>query len=404
MKYKIIIFFVLFLLFMMIIILTSCPSAQNKNESYRNDTVALTKSWERAISNQQIPDGLTSLRAADCGKCHQTIYNEWKLSTHAVAFEDTQFQMEMKKDGVYACLNCHTPLQNQQENIVTGLINGDYRHPVQVKNPLFDSVLKQESITCGSCHIREGKIIGPIGSTNAPHRTIRDTVFLSERLCIGCHNVVDEFNPTLVCTFETGDEWKKNWASKSGKTCITCHMPEMKREIAVGTGIRISHLHFFPGSGIPKFKGAGVKGFNGLIVKEDTLKHIYKKGEIIRYTLHLKNENAGHNVPTGDPERYFLITFTLTDKNDSVLKDEKFRVGEQWQWYPVAKKLSDNNIQPLEERAYTFDYKHFQKGKISLTVKVTKHRMSEENAKTDNLNDYPLSITVFEKLYMIEVN
>lgn len=381
-----------------------CSNTESaQNELAQSDTIPLTKHWEIAIPNQVVPKGLVSLSAKDCGSCHSEIYEEWQKSTHAVAFQDLQFQAEWKKDNITVCLNCHTPLQNQQEFIVTGLLNGDYKTPAKTTNPHFDKSLQQESITCASCHVREGNVIGKSGNTNAPHKTVRDAEFLSEKLCISCHNVVDELNPALVCTFETGDEWEKNRASKSDKTCITCHMPEIKREIADYYGIRTSHVHFFPGSGIPKFKGSDVKGLNGLVVKEDSLSPSYKKGEFIRYKLHLKNAKAGHNVPTGDPERYFLVTFTLKDKDGAILKEEKFRIGEEWQWYPAAKKISDNNMQPHEERTYQFDYKLIKKGKIILTVKVTKHRMSEENAKADNLNDYPLFINVFEKQYTKEV-
>jgi hypothetical protein len=52
----------------------------------------LTRSWERAIPMQDTPDGLSSLRAAECGECHTTIYEEWKTSAHAQALADPQFQ------------------------------------------------------------------------------------------------------------------------------------------------------------------------------------------------------------------------------------------------------------------------------------------------------------------------
>lgn len=426
-------FFILeiIILFQLTFVLSICTN-NNSNEqtSTINDTTALTKHWEKAIPNQLIPKGLASLKAEDCGQCHQEIYSEWKQSTHALAFQDLQFQAEWKKDGkIFVCINCHTPLQNQQEFIVTGLINKDYHQPVKKKNPYFDKSLQQESIGCATCHIRNGNVIGTIGNTNAPHKTIVDKKFLSEKLCIGCHNVVDELNPVLVCTFETGDEWKNNWASKAGKTCITCHMPATIREIANGFGERKSHFHNFPGSGIPKFKGMKVSGLNGLEIKcqvetpdntEGTIRKSYKKGEIIKYKLILKNSFAGHSVPTGDPERFFIVSFKIRDTDGNILEEKQYRIGEEWQWYPKAKKISDNNLKPLEEREFGFEYQipkpsfnppkgekeegggKVRKDSLFLNVTVSKHRMTKENAEIANLlEDYPLSIIIFEEQFSI---
>ena len=52
----------------------------------------LTKSWEKAIPQQEIPQGLTSLSAKYCATCHLKHYQEWLLSTHAHAWSDLQFQ------------------------------------------------------------------------------------------------------------------------------------------------------------------------------------------------------------------------------------------------------------------------------------------------------------------------
>lgn len=392
-------------LFVLISALSNCNnSRQYEKQLVTTDTIPLKKHWEKAVPHQIIPQGLASLKAEDCGKCHQEIYDEWKQSIHAVAFQDLQFQAEWKKDDIYACLNCHTPLQNQQEFIVSGLIGGDYKQPVQQSNPHFDKTLQKEGITCATCHVRDGNVIGTIGNTNAPHKTIKDIEFLSEKLCTDCHNVVDELNDVLVCTFETGDEWKNNWASKSGKTCISCHMPETDRPIVLGFGKRISHSHHFAGSGIPKFYGMNAKGLNGLEIRADSLKKEYSVGEELKYSLILKNNFAGHKVPTGDPERFFLIRFEIQDAEGNVLEEKQNRIGERWQWYPVAKQLSDNNLNPLEERKFDFSYRLPYKKDLNLTVEITKHRMTKENAELMGILDkYPLAVSVFKQSYQIHL-
>ena len=58
----------------------------------------LRSDYAHPIPFQKIPDGLTSLTAESCGQCHREIYEEWKSSIHARAFEDPYFQAYWKKD------------------------------------------------------------------------------------------------------------------------------------------------------------------------------------------------------------------------------------------------------------------------------------------------------------------
>ncbi|MBK8513333.1 MAG: hypothetical protein IPL56_14000 [Saprospiraceae bacterium] len=364
----------------------------------------LTKSWEKAIPQQEIPQGLTSLSAKYCATCHLKHYQEWLLSTHAHAWSDLQFQSELKKESSpFMCINCHIPLQNQQEYIIQGLIDGDIYKPVKTINDHFDKSLQSEGITCASCHVRDGAIIGPHGSDKAPHKTIKDTIFLSEQLCIGCHNASAVLTPTLACTFETGDEWKAGpyWGKRN---CISCHMDTTHREIAPGYGSKLNHQHYFAGSGIPKFDSIESKIKNGLAIYPATLKPAYMAGDTIRFVLKVKNEFAGHRVPTGDPERFFNITFTLKNESDTVRSTQTDRIGERWEWYPEAKKIDDNNLFPNEERSFYFTFKPTEKEKLKLSVIVSKHRLNQESADYNKLGkNYPLSITIFEKEFLTVV-
>ncbi len=381
-----------FLFIIVIILLVGC----------RPKVHPLTNSWEKAIPNQEIPRGLNSLSAEHCGTCHVQHYEEWKLSTHAHAWTDLQFQAELKKESSpYLCINCHIPLQNQQEFIVTGLVDGDVYQPVKQPNPKYDHALKQEGINCASCHVRNNVIVGPTGSTKAPHATVKDPEFLSESLCISCHNATAVVTPSLACSFETGDEWKAG-PYADHKTCIDCHMESVTREVVEGYGKRASRRHYFPGSGIPKFDTVKSISLNGMGYYPGDFKLSYQAQDSLHYQLTLVNESAGHKLPSGDPERFYLINFKLTNSADSILMEKTERIGEQWQWYPEAKKLSDNNMLPLERRTYQFDYQSMKSDELRLDVIVTKHRMNQESADYNKLGeDYPLFITEFEKTYNI---
>ncbi len=375
---------------------------QCKNDARNMES--LTNSWDIAVPNQEIPEGLTSLSSEQCGVCHQQHYKEWKYSTHSHAWTDLQFQAEIKKESSpFMCINCHIPLQNQQEYIVEGLIDGDIYKPIKKRNPKFDKDLQKEGVNCASCHVRNNTIIGPTGTSRAPHKTVKDATFLSENLCISCHNAVAVITPTLACTFETGDEWKSG-PYYGEKNCISCHMESVNREIVAGFGKKPSRLHYFAGSGIPKLDTAETKALSGLCIYPSTLKKTYSIKESIIFNLKVINEFAGHKLPTGDPERFYNISFILKNEVDKVVSTKTERIGEQWEWYPEAKKIADNNLLPKEERIFTFSYQAIKKGKLKLFVKVTKHRLSQESADYNKLTDnYPLFITIFENEYVLEV-
>ena len=377
--------------------LASCNNSTGRIEP-------LKESWEKAVPHQEIPEGLASLSSEHCGACHQSHYNEWKISTHAHAWTDQQFQAELKKESSpFMCINCHIPLQNQQEYIVTGLVDGDIYQPVKELNPNFDKALQQEGINCAACHVRNNAVIGPTGTSKAPHKTIKDPDFLSEKLCLSCHNVTAVVTETLHCTFETGDEWKAGPYFET-KNCISCHMDTIKREIVPGYAPRQSHLHYFSGSGIPKTIYDSTTMLNGLSYEPSVLNQEYAVGKSLLFSLKVKNEFAGHKVPTGDPERFILIEFILTNSKGEELKKTTNRIGEVWEWYPKAKKISDNNFLPGEERTYEFDYEPREKGYLNLQVAITKHRLNQESADYNGLTEtYPLYDTIYSKYYPIQV-
>ena len=388
-------------LFVILLTFTFCSDSKKTNNS---NIQPLTKSWEKVIPHQELPDGIGSLSAKQCGICHQDHYKEWQQSTHAHAWTDLQFQAELKKESSpFMCINCHIPLQNQQEYIIEGLIDGDIYQPVKKKNPKFDKALQQEGINCASCHVRDGAIIGPTGTKKAPHKTVKDTKFLSESLCISCHNAIAVITPTLACSFETGDEWKAG-PYYGDQTCIDCHMQATEREVMKGMGNRPSRIHNFAGSGIPKFDTVTTNIKNGLEFYPSSLQKSFGLNDSVRYMFKVKNEHAGHKVPTGDPERYFLIHFELKNRSGEIVASKTDRIGEEWQWHPAVKKLSDNNLLPGEERSFEFSALAPQKGSYRVSVEVTKHRMNQKAASYNKLGaNYPTFISIYKKEYSVRI-
>ncbi len=376
-----------FYIIYLILFLTGCQWTTS-------EITPLTNFWDKAIPYQEIPKGLHSLSAKSCGECHVAHYREWQKSTHSQAWTDVQFQAEIKKkNSPTMCINCHIPLANQQEELTQGYVDGDVFRPVSHPNTKFDYSLQQEGITCAACHVRNNKIVGPTGAPNAPHATVKDTTHLSEQLCISCHNAVSVITPSLVCSFETGDEWKNGPYPTKNKNCKTCHMEVTHRAIVSKGEPRKSHYHTFPGSGIPKASTHHPDRLEGL---DYELHQIHENGKPT-ISLTLTNRNAGHRVPTGDPERFIIIHF-YTLLNQEVVDSMTYRIGEVWEWSPKAKKISDNNLFPLESRTFDYQVSLPPGDQASVLVKVTKHRGTITNREYNKISkDYPLSITVFEE-------
>jgi hypothetical protein len=384
-------------------IVTACnPLSENGKIVAGQKITPLTRTWELAVDIGGIPKGLDSVSALECGECHVDFYREWSTSTHSKAWQDYQFQEEWKKNKkIFVCINCHTPLKEQQEFEVFGLIDGDHFQPHKRPNQKFDKNLQQESITCAVCHVRKGKIIGPFGNKKAPHAVIRDPDFLSEDLCKYCHQAIDMIRKDLICTFNTGTEWENSPYAKKNITCIDCHMPQVKRPLTpTSSRVRQNRRHLWRGSGIAKFKGEEQQALeffrSGLELMLTPSKTQYLPEDEGTVTVTYINQRAGHNIPTGDPERFITITFQLTDESGIVMHQENIRIGQVWEWVPKAKRISDNSLKPLERRTIDIDFKLPPKtGRYQFTAVVENHRILEQYAKDMNLiGRYPLKAEV----------
>jgi nitrate/TMAO reductase-like tetraheme cytochrome c subunit len=363
-----------------------------------------TNKWEVAVPQQEIPEGLISLSSKECGSCHESHYDEWQNSTHAMAWKDPQFQAEMAKESSpYMCINCHIPLQNQQEYVVTGLIDNDVYQPVSHKNPLFDQELQQEGINCAACHVRDGAVIGTTVSNMAPHKSIANKEFLSEQLCISCHNVVAEITAELVCSFETGDEWAAGPYFES-KNCISCHMPQINRPITKDSIAKPGTMHYFMGSGIAKHDTLNVERLDGLEFSFMGIMPDYNVDDSIALGVVVTNKFAGHKVPTGDPERFILTILSIHElSTNAMVSQDTFRIGEEWIWYPEAKKITDNNLLPDESREYFISSK-LPRGNYEFVLTSFKYRTTTALARYNKLPaTYPTHIKFYEKRMAFEV-
>ena len=337
-----------------------------------------------------IPEGLSSVSAKECGECHEEIYKEWSESMHAMAWTDPYYQVDYVYDGSQQiCLNCHIPLENQQANLVLGFKDKEKFKPVLKPNPDYDRTLRDEGVTCAVCHVKGDKIVGPFGTDNAPHPVIIDPEMTSGiKYCEKCHVVTgkrwDTFYKIPPCG--TVAEIKEGGQKID---CIGCHMPEVTRPMAVGMEARKGRKHLFLGGHHPET----VKG---------SLKVEYKKKinkENIKYTFALTNIGAAHYLPTGTPDRHLTLEIKLLDNRGSVIKEKIFKMKRYILWRPFIVDIKDTRLQYGKTEKYDFEFKMDSNNSPSvLDVTVIYHRLDEKRRqKIGFKNEEPIAYPIYKE-------
>jgi hypothetical protein len=319
------------------------------------------------------------------------IYEEWKTTIHANSWKDPYFQVDFKFDGSQQiCLNCHTPLENQQENLVLGFKYNNKFDPILKPNPKFNPSLQQEGVTCAVCHIEEGVILGPNDIETAPHPVRKDSRFTDgSGVCRRCHIV-------------KGDRWDVflklppcgNFAEieETGVkiNCVKCHMPKVKRAMATGAKERVGGRHLWRGGHDQDMVKKAIK----IELKEKTAQED-KKG----FTISLTNVGTEHRLPTGTPDRHLKVAFKLLNENKNVLKEKTIFLQRTILWRPFIIDLWDTRLKYNELRSYSFEFKMDNiPPPALLDVKVEYGLLREKQRRKIGYNNIePITYELFHK-------
>jgi hypothetical protein len=101
----------------------------------------------------------------------------------------------------------------------------------------------------------------------------------------------------------------------------------------------------------------------------------WKPGERVTFTLRLTNGGAGHKIPTGDPDRYFLTTFTERDATGKVVRTTSHKITRWIIWKPIIIEVFGNRIPPLKQKDYT--YRVTARKGHTLEVQVSYHILTQ---------------------------
>jgi nitrate/TMAO reductase-like tetraheme cytochrome c subunit len=166
-----------------------------------------------ALSNGCSMAPLTRVTSQDfpkpqaCSECHVDIYNEWKASPHAQAFINPRYLAATDDHTFEQCLPCHAP-----------------QPAITRSEPKVRTVSQDLGVTCVSCHLDQGAMVGPLPPTGMvkPHPIRVDpSPFEAGRLCGNCHQ------GTLA-------QWQAA-KTDSKVDCRECHMPAVERKTTQAT-------------------------------------------------------------------------------------------------------------------------------------------------------------------------
>lgn len=361
------------------------------------------------IDTSQSPAVLGKLTAKKCAICHQEFYNEWQTTIHSKAWTEPYFQTDWKFDGSqHSCRLCHTPLDNQQPQKVLEYRDTDKWDPVLEDNPDFDPKLQHEGVTCAACHYREGKIVGVLGNTNAPHpvKKLDDP----NQVCVRCHIVegdkwdtfwrfppcgtVAEIKssksqlPSNKITIK-GDTGERLVSDSSSLGCVECHMPLLKRPLVKGGVVRETRQHLWRGGHDPEM----VKNALTITFAEQEMTSKDKR----LFTLTIENTGAAHYVPTGTPDRHLTVQLRVLDKQNNVLDENTHKIIRSVMWRPFIVDLKDTRLPRWQPRSYQITLPEPNKA-VRVEAVVRYHLLNENRRQRIGYqNKSPIAYDVFSK-------
>lgn len=250
--------------------------------------------------------------SATCGQCHQEQYAQWstgsaegkttdamavvgggtaRASVHALTWQDALFRDEAAAMGdPTMCQRCHLPTTAFD----AGHSRGIYA-PVSRGTNAANAADGVACVTChlgndGIIHVAEGARSGlrHTGRIAEDEHEVRDDPWMgTSEFCATCHQ--DRVFGSFTDTFA---EWESG--PLTNKTCQDCHMQD--------------EGHAWPGGHSPQVRAAGLAV---AVPTAGTTGATFRVG--------LRNLHAGHNAPTGDTFRSYLVRVTVKDGAGAVV-------------------------------------------------------------------------------------
>ncbi len=382
------------------------------------------------VDTSQVPAVLGDLRAETCGACHPDFHAEWQTAIHSQAWTDPYFQADWQFDGSqHICRLCHTPLDRQQPHKVLGYRDKDKWDPVLADNPAFDPVLQHQGVTCAACHYRDGKIVGVMGDTAAPHpvKKLADP----NEVCVRCHVVGGErwdtffrFPPCGTVAEIAGSQCRipppadlerlarlltpaelaemqrqrpvTGGAGPSGELaatdvaalgCVRCHMPPTRRPLVEGGKVRNVHRHLWRGGHDPAMVRSALRA--------ELVEMPGKDSRQRRVSFTLVNAGAAHYVPTGTPDRHLTVELRALDRQGKVIEAQHHTLKRTVLWRPFIIDLWDTRLPRWQPRSFEME---LTRDAVAVEAVVRYHLLDERRRKRIGyINKEPIAYEVLRR-------
>lgn len=324
--------------------------------------------------------------AAECGKCHVEIYQEWAQSYHGRAMSDPlflEFSADINKEE---CIRCHAPVALRVAGFVTPIARTEHR---------------EDAVSCLTCHQSGGGVAGPhaglSGACNPVHDPDQTDVV---KMCFVCHNQHDTGNEWLRGPYSPNAPAPRSHAEKN---CLDCHMEKVFRPLVPGGEKRWGRRHNWPGGHDPRHLRKAAK----LHVDVTPL-----DAGGVRVKASVENVGAGHAIPTDARHRSFDTYVKIVEADGTVLLDPidplqqgRAHVGNYRLQYRNS-GLKDTQVPPGETVSGLGEWKGYVdlpkatkgSGEIWLVYRLTPRDVLDERsfaiAKTTDLGNAQVAVVV----------
>jgi len=248
--------------------------------------------------------------AGRCGECHEKMFDEWEVSAHAKAVSSSFYKASVASSKDPTCDRCHAPLAKVAPGDIT----------------------VSEGVTCDVCHtLREPEPTQDGGQFRlavddmvkyGPRCDLKDHYFhrmgcskehQQASICGTCH----WWEPKGIPVFTEYADWKAGPEAAKGMQCQDCHMPKERAALAIGSAVR---------TGVPHH---GLLGLAQDLRKRALGLEVTVKDDAgaLAVAVTVRNNNAGHAVPAGLPERRIIVRARVVDAAGAQVAAETRALG-----------------------------------------------------------------------------
>lgn len=306
--------------------------------------------------------------ATRCAECHADIAEQWEDSAHAQAATGPLYTAMVEDLGADAardqCQRCHEPLAaigHEEARVAAEGVTCDVCHSIAKVDVGQGSASFEMALA-------DNVKFGPY--CDAPdhyfHRMGCSPLHQESRLCAGCHTHDAHVGEQPLGVFTEYQEWAQGPLADTHQ-CQDCHMPRVDGEVAVGWEPREGVNHH------------GLLGAQGeLRAAALTVSASARPGaqHTLDVEIDLRNDGAGHYVPTGLPGRRLVVSARALDVDGEAQGEASVSLGRELldaqgevaPFYRAVRVGKDTRIAPEQTHSLHLRVPRIDEGVVEIRV------------------------------------